>query len=284
MIHWLAKLEKIDRRWLYLAAVSLLIVPFLVAIPMPPGSTSPATRGLYEAIESCPADKVVWINSTWDMSSRAECQAQLACLVRHLCRRRLRFVVTSVGNPFGPEFAEQIIEPIAAEAGYVYGRDWVNLGFIQAVGGLGVVIDGLCRDLHKLRPEDVKGTPVDQIPLMQKVRSIRDISLVCCVTYAPQPQWISFVRGQHGTPVGFACMSIMAPNYYTFLDSKQLCGMLVGNRGAAEYEALIDRPALGTKLIMAASFGNAIVILAALLGNLGMWAALRAGKARRREP
>jgi len=95
------------------------------------------------------------------------------------------------------------------------------------------------------------------------------------VTYAPTPEWISFVKGQHGTPVGFGCMSIMAPNYYTFVDSGQLCGMLIGNRGSSEYEALIDRPGLGTRLIMSASFGNGIIILAALLGNVGAMAGAR---------
>jgi len=68
----------------------------------------------------------------------------------------------------------------------------------------------------------------------------------------------------------------MGPNYYTYIHSKQLCGMLIGNRGAAEYEALIDRPSTGTRLIGVASFGNSIIIAAALLGNIGAWAALRA--------
>jgi hypothetical protein len=116
---------------------------------------------------------------------------------------------------------------------------------------------------------------MSELPLMSRVRSIRDVHLVCCITYAPAPEWISLVRGQHGTPVAFASMSIMAPSYFTFLDSGQLCGMLVGNRGAAEYEALLNHTGLGTQLIMAASFGACVILGAALLGNLGMWARRR---------
>lgn len=276
MIRHLAALRDLNQRWLYLATVAVLIVPFAVAIPMPPGSASVATSGLQETIASCPRDKVVLIDSSWDMGSRAENQAQLQIVVRDLCRRRIRFVVTSLAvSPFAPDFAEKVIRPIADEAGYVYGEDWVNTGYLQASGGLPVILDGLCRDVHKIRPADVHGTPAEQIPLMRRVRSIDDIHMVYVVTYAPAPAWISFVKGQYGTPVAFGCMSIMAPNYYTFIDSGQLCGMLVGNRGAAEYEALLDRPGLGTRLIMVASFGNAVIILAALLGNVGMWAAAR---------
>lgn len=276
MIRWLAKLDVLDRRWLYAAMVIVLLVPLVVLIPMPPGKASQATRGLYDMIESCPPDKVVLIDSSWDMGSRAENQAQLECVVRHLCRERVRFVVTSLGvSPFAPEFAARVIEPIAAEAGYVYGRDWVNLGYVQAGGSLGAVIDGLCRDIHAIRPEDAKGNPVGELPLMQRVRSIKDVHVVYCITYSPSPDWISFVKGQHNTPVAFGCMSIMSPNYYTYLDSGQLCGMLVGNLGAAEYEALIGRPARGTRLIMAVAFGNCAILVAVLLGNLGHWAARR---------
>lgn len=280
MVDWLAKLESLDRRWLYGGTVLVLLVPFVVAIPMPPGGATPATQGLYDRVETCPSDKVVLVDSSWDMGSRAENQAQLECVVRHLCRRRVRFVVTSVGvTKFAPEFAARVIEPIAAKAGYVYGRDWANLGFVEARGGMGAVVDGLCRDLHSVRPTDVKGTPVGELPLLDDVRSIQDVHLVYCITYAPVPEWISFVKGQHGTPVAFGSMSIMSPQYYTYLDSGQLCGMLAGNRGAAEYEALDGHPSLGTRLIMAASFGNCVIIVAALLGNVGAWAVRRRRRA-----
>jgi hypothetical protein len=276
MIRWLARLEGLDRRWLYGGTVVLLVVPLVVLIPMPSGSATQATHGLYDRIDSCPPEKVVLIDSSWDMGSRAENQAQLECVVRHLCRRRVRFLVTSLGvTPFAPEFAARVIEPIAAEAGYVYGRDWVNTGYVPAGGNLGAVIDGLCRDVHAVRPEDTRGTPVAELPLMQHVRSIQDVHLVYCITYSPVPEWISFVKGQHATPVAFGCMSIMSPNYYTYLDSGQLCGMLAGNLGAAEYEALLEAPARGTRLLMAAAFGNCAILLAALLGNLGQWAARR---------
>jgi len=282
MIERLGKLKDLNQRWLYLGTVVLLTVPFLVRVPMPPGGAMlAAPRGLYDTIEACPPGKVVLIDSSWDMGSRAENRAQLECVVRHLCRRRIRFVVTSMITPFAPEFASRVIEPIASEAGYVYGRDWANTGFIQAGANIGAVIDGLCKDFHKIRPTDYQGRPAAALPLLRDVRTINDIYMVFCVTYQPAEQWISFVKGQYRTPVAFGCMSIMGPRYYTYLDSGQLCGMLVGNRGAAEYEAMIGHPSTGSRLIAVASFGNCIVIAAAILGNVGAWAALRSRRKRR---
>jgi hypothetical protein len=139
-----------------------------------------------------------------------------------------------------------------------------------------VAIDGFCKDIHSLHPKDENGTPVGKLPLMQRVHSIKDVHMVYAVNYGPPQPWISLARGQYGTPVAFGCMSIMGPWYHTFLDSKQLCGAVIGNRGAAEYEVLLERQGLGTRLVTAASFGNAVIILAALLGNIGLWARLRA--------
>lgn len=287
MTRWLAKLQDVDRRWFYLATFVLLLVPFVVPVPMPPGQTSPTTQGIYEGIESCPSDKVILVDSSWHQGSAAENYAQFEAVVRHLCLRRIKFVVTSVGiEAIAPEVAQKVIEPIADKAGYVYGRDWVNAGYLAAgaPGGagspLGIIIEGFCRDFHKFYPTDTHGTPVEELPLMDNVRGIKDVHMVFCVTYCPDPQWIQVVKGQFGIPVGFACMTIMAPIYYTYIDSGQLCGMLIGNRGAAEYEDLVNYPARGTKLIMAASFGNCCIILAAILGNIGLWAAVRKEKAK----
>ena len=103
-IRLLARLEKLDRRWLYGAMVVLCIIPLAVRIPSPPGGASDATRGVYRMIESCPPDGVVVVNSGWDMNSQAECRAALDCVIRHLCRRRVKFVVTCLGpTPFSPE-------------------------------------------------------------------------------------------------------------------------------------------------------------------------------------
>ena len=286
MVRWLAKLHNLDRRWLYLAAALVLCVGLSIRIAMPRGNVSRGTRGLYEAIESCPPGKIVLIDSSWDMGSQAENWAQFECVVRHLCEKRIRFVITSVGvTQFAPDLAREVAEPIAEKAGYVYGRDWVNSGYKPPGANVGVVIDQLCRDFRSLYTSDARGKAAESLPLMEELRgrpgatSASKLHLIYCVTYCPPTEWISFGQGQHKVPVAFGCMSIMAPGYATFLDSGQLCGMLAGNRGAAEYEALVGRPGLGSRLVTASSLGNCFIILAILLGNLGLWAARRASQA-----
>ena len=149
---------------------------------------------------------------------------------------------------------------------------------------MGPIIQEICRDVSQVFPTDYEGTPVDEIPLMQDIakaeRSCDKYQLIYSVTYCSTPEWLSFARSQFGTPVAFGYMTIVHPSYYPFFDSGQLCGALVGNGGAAEYERLIGVKALGTTLHTAASFGNIMVIAAAILGNIGAWAALRQRRRR----
>lgn len=273
-MNWLAKLHGLNRRWLYLGFLIILIIPFVWEIPMEPAKIAPGTQGLYDLVESCPDDKVILIDSSWDAGSAAENRAQLDCVIRHIVSRKKKFVVTSAAvTVFAPEFAEQVIRPIADAGGYIYGRDWVNLGYkIAPAGAMAVLVDSMCRDLHQVFPNDYRGTPVKEIPIMQNAKSIEDVHFVYCVTYQPANDWMSIVKGSFGKPVAFAGMKITEPYFAPFVDSGQLSGFLAGNGGAAEYEKLINQPSMGTKLIIATSFGNCAIILAAILGNLGLWA------------
>ncbi len=283
MKRWLAKLQTLDRRWMYLATLIVVFFPIVVSIPVPELSVSGPTKTFHEAVEALPAGSVVLIDSSWDAGSLAENQSQLQCVVRHLCTRDIDFVVTSVGiTALGPKFARDTITPIAEEYGYVYGEDWVNCGFVQGVeGSIGAIIDGVCKDFRATFPTDINGTPLEEMPLTQEFRGIQDIELAYIVTYGPAPEWISFVNGQFNKPVAFGAMSIMAPQYINNYKAGQLVGLLLGNRGAAEYEQLIGQmEGLGHRLSVAGSFGALAVILAAILGNVAWWTSRRSGRAR----
>jgi hypothetical protein len=181
---------------------------------------------------------------------------------------------------YAPTFANQVIQPIAEKTGYVYGRDWVNLGYIKPpADNPALLIDAFCRDIYKTRPVDFYGTSVADIPLMQKVKTAKDIYMVFGINYTSPLEWMSIGKSQHGLLVAFGCAAIMAPYYYVYVDSGQLSGLLTGNRGAYEYESLTGMYGMGRKVMMTFAFGLCFIIVAVLLGNLGFWAAARMRKA-----
>lgn len=271
----LSRFYHLNPRWLYLAVTAVLVIPLIVTLPTPPSKASRGVKGLYEMTGACPTNKVVLIDSSWDLGSKPECMSQLECYVNDLCRRKIKFVVFSTGV-FAPTFANDVIRPIAAKAGFVYGRDWVNLGFIQPpAGNMGVLIQSFCTDIHATRPIDVDGTAIASLPLMQSVKTSKDIHMVFAINYCPSLDWIPFGKAQYGLPIGFGSAAIMGPYYFVFVDSGQLCGLLAGNRGAYEYESLTGIRGMGSKVMMAFAFGLCFIIAAVLLGNVGFWASVR---------
>lgn len=274
-LEFLSKFYTLNPRWLYLAVTIVLVIPLLVTIPMPANVASRGPRGLYDMAGACPSNKVVLIDSSWDLGSKPECMSMLACVTEDLCRRKVKFVVFST-SLYAPTFVTEVVQPIVRDAGYVYGRDWVNLGFIQPpAGNMGVLIDALCRDVHGTRPTDINGTPLNDLPLMRAVTTAKDIHLVYAINYCPPLEWMSFGKAQYGLPIAFGAAAMMAPYYYVYLDSNQLCGLLTGNRGAYEYESLSGHRGMGSKVMMSFAFGHGFIILAALFGNIGYLAYAR---------
>jgi len=271
------RLQSLDRRIIYGVLVVVTIAAFALK-PLPVTHVGPEARAAFEAIDSCPPDKVIIFDSSWAMWTQAENRAQFLALVEHMFRRDIKFVVTSVGlAPFGPKMAQEELDRLAEEHGKKYGVDYVNLGFKGAGGSavvsapLGFLLDGFARDIHATFPADLNGTPVGELPLMQRVKTIRDAHLVVSIAYEPALEWISFVHAQFGTPLVFACMSIVVPNYAIYFESGQLAGILGGTRGAAEYERLLDlkEPGEGTELMTPQSFVHVLMIVFIIMGNIG---------------
>jgi hypothetical protein len=282
MLKILGKLGNLDRRWLYLAVVLALIVPLVFPVPIPRGEMiSPPTRSMFDLLESCPPDKVVWVDSSWDSGSASENRLEYETVIRHLCRKKIKFVVTSIGiTPQGPEFADRYAARITEAAGYQYGVDWVNLGYVAGPptlsrGALGIIIERCGRDVHAAFPTDWASRRLSELPLMARVRTYADVHAFGVITYQANEDWMSVVSGVFRGKLWVGCMSIAAPAFYPYLQSGQMAGMLAGMRGTAEYEALLGERGAATGCTMAGAFGNCVVILAAIVGNIGWWAQRR---------
>lgn len=282
MLDKLAKLQSIDRRWLYLALAVVCVVPFAVNVKLPI-YVSPETRKLYDTIEKCPSDKVVIVDSSWDAGSMGENSGQVEVVFDHLFRDHIKFVVISLEiTPLGPQFADQVINKLVKEKypDRKYGVDWVNLGFTK---GDWQAMQQLAKDIRRQYDKDTRGYLLDDdehLPLMQRVHNIDDVYMIYSVTYSPMENWISFIHGVYGTPIGFGCAGIQSTTYYRYIVSNQLAGMLVGVRGSAEYDAILhpnvkDRTSSGTKLIVPQAFGHTVIILAIIIGNVGYFAGKR---------
>lgn len=263
---------------MYGLLVVLIAIPLIWPLDMPIPIT-PQVKGVYDAIENWPDGKVAIVSVTWDAGTYGENGPQTRALVRHLMMRRIKFFVLNFWYPQGTQFAQDICDELAGEYGYEYGRDWCHFGFFPNMESM---LQGLQQNLRAQLREDRFGTPMDEIPMMEGVRSTKDdIGLVIEASGSGSlMHWISFVQGVDGTPLAYAPTAVMVAEGYNPLDAKQIVGMLPGMKGAGEYEVLLEHEDFGCRAAGALSTSHVLIIVLIVLGNLGF---IAAGRQEKRE-
>ncbi|MFN3649872.1 MAG: hypothetical protein ACK47B_09835 [Armatimonadota bacterium] len=278
---WEDRIGRIDRRLVYCGLFLFTLIPLLLGVQLPLYVTRP-TIMLWETIEALPQDRLVLISSNWDAGTQAETGPQLVAIARHLIRRNLRFAIFSIGYPTSPQLAQTAVEQAILLEGardtWVYGEDWINMGYKQPELPW---LRAFAADIRSGYTTDWKGVPLDSFALMQGVRRFGprgQISALVEVTGSETvDRWYEFLSPT-GVKLVLGCTAVMAPEQYPYLDSGQLNGLLTGMKGAAEYEQLIGAPGTGLVLMTGQSFAHLYIVLLIALGN----AALIAGRLERR--
>jgi len=260
------KLNNIDVRILYLIMTIAVTVPLIrpIGLPVP---IAQQTRASYEAIENNvqPGDLVL-VGIDFAPNQEAEMWPQVLAVGTHLARRGARMVLLNmiVG---GFRYQERLEEYLVENFDYEYGKNILSLPFSA---GREAAFQALVSDMKALYEVDFYGTPLNQLQLWNDISGVKDFKLY--VEFADAPDW--WVRPMrqadnlllwNGTVASGA--STMAPLY----QSGQLCGLIMGMSGGAEYEQLVQQPGPASAAMDGQSMGHALIILFVLLGNLGYY-------------
>ncbi len=261
------RIQRIPRHYIYLLLAGVVAWQLLFPIRLPVVPSS-ATKGVYDAIAAVPDDKLVVISTDWDASTEAETAPQTQAIMHACFQHRKRFAIMNLQPPMGVKLANDLAEEAAREYGAEYGVDWCNWGYKY---GYENVLMALGKNVPKAVGDDFYGKPVTELPMMEGVADIKDVGLVVIVTglSAMTEMWIGLIQGPYGTPLATAYTAVMAPIYYPYLDSGQMKGMLVGAKGAAELEVLVDRPGKASDIMNVQSWAHVLIIALIIVGNLG---------------
>ncbi|MFH1866272.1 MAG: hypothetical protein ABIK85_10345 [Candidatus Eisenbacteria bacterium] len=265
-------IRSIDRRIIFTLIFVAVVWPLVQPMRLPI-NVSPPVQTLYDAVEAIPPGSIVMLGADYSPDTMPELQPMVDTFLRHAFSRDLRVVVACLW-PASPPLVERVMGPLAEEYGKVYGVDYVNLGYMA--GGI-VTLLGMGSSIPNTFPSDYGGTPVGQIPLMQEVQNFDDIAFVMEVS-AGTPgtrEWVQQVQGRYRVALGSGTTAVGAPNFYPYVQSGQLTGLLGGLKGAAEYETLIGYPGDATKGMDAQSIVHALVVVFILLGNVVYLLSLR---------
>ncbi|HPZ85919.1 MAG TPA: hypothetical protein PLR82_06165 [Bacillota bacterium] len=268
------KLQYIDIRILYVIILLCMIIPMFKPIGLPV-AISENSRKVYEVIENLPDGSVIWVSHDTGPGNAPELNPMITALARQAFRKNCKLVGTAFFNEnVGPTLLYDHINEVAQEMGKEYGVDWVNLGYrINAEACMKVMVDDVWAGVGGV---DWTGTPLDNFPLMQQVRSIRnDVDLIFVTTVGSPGYftWMTFVTQPLNKPLTGGASLTMYSGVQHYIRSGQLKGFLGGLRGAAEYEQLVGHPGQGLSGMDAQSMGHITVLVFLLLGNIGYFMA-----------
>ncbi len=284
MRDFLLKLGNIDRRVIYGIIAIGVIIPLLRPIGLPENITPPV-KHLYDYIDSLPKGSVIILSIDYDATVLPEVHPMVLAVLRHAMVRGIKPIGLGL-NPAGTGLGLDAFSKVGKELGKKYGIDFVYLGFKPNVSA---TILGLGEDIRKVFPTDYFGTPIDSIPMLKNVRNYNDIALTISFSGSSLPEnWIMYANARYGEKIACGVTAVMAADFYPYLQTGQLIGMIAGLKGAAEYETLVNRlfRRLGLKKpsviairgMDANSLAHVLIMIFIILGNLAYFSSKRGRK------
>jgi hypothetical protein len=271
-IRWLSN---IDRRIIFVFIAAAVIIPILVPLNMPVRVT-PQAEAIYNVVEGLPAGSKVLVAFDYDPAAAPECHPMAIAFLRHCFMKKHKVIIMALW-PQGAQLAISAINEIRDDYNLKYGEDYVNLGY--KVGG-GVLIKSLGASIPAAFPADMEGRDVATLPVMKGVKNFSDIALVLDLSAGDPgiPAWVSVANAIYHVKVGGGCTAVSAPQFYPYLQTGQLVGLLGGLRGAAEYEVLIKHPAKAARRMDSQSVAHLVIILFILFANFSYFVLRRRGR------
>jgi len=259
-------LERLDRRWLFLMMGLLVLGPLLRPMSLPL-TVSNEVKAFRDAIDRLPNGSTVLMSCDYDPGAIPELVPMTRTAMRQLLSKDCKIVITVLWNA-GPGLVDSVTRETAREfPGKEYGVDWINLGYkagneaVMAVMGQGIA---------NAFPRDYTGRDTRSFPIMRNVRDYSSFPLLVNISagYPGTKEWVQQVQARFHLPMVAGVTAVSAPEFYPYLQSGQLMGLLGGMAGAAEYEKSRGESGSATTGMDAQSLGHLFVALCIVLGNL----------------
>jgi len=284
------KLQSLPRPALYAILFIIASVGVWITIPLP-NQPSQSSQDFYKIIETIPADKPVLISSDWTNSTRGESAGEFKALIRVLMRRNIKFCLFSMADPNAPEVARDTIQMInverkaKGEREYQRWNDWVNAGFFPNAEAISNAMNNnFYTAFQDKKTQDLEGNPapIFDAPAMKDVKSISDFSALIIVTGSKTSN-IAIERVTK-TPLVLMVTGVMGPEMQVYYDSRQVKGLVSGLKGLYDVENDMEKDYKGEKNLDNGAMYYptlhlvlALMIMAVVIGNIGMMLAKKGG-------
>lgn len=238
-------LSTLDRRIVYLVIALAVMLPLIIPSVQKVRVMTPVAK-LFNAVDTIPPDKILIINFDYDPQTLPEMEPMGIAVLRHAFKRKIRLAVLSLYvQPLGlaKKALDQVTEEFNQRAtssadSVIYGRDYVFLGWqpppIVPLLGMGISITNVYK-------QDYYGYRTDSLPMMRKIKNFNDVGILVSLSGATAPLWwIAYSQTRFGVAVGAGVTAVSASEFYQYYQTGQFSGLMIGMKGAAEYEELVE--------------------------------------------
>jgi len=279
-------LTNIDRRIIYLILLIVVVLP-LIFPSVEKVRVMPPVEKLYYAIDTIPPEKAVIVDFDYEPQTAPELDPMGFAILRHVFKRRIKLLVLSLYvQPLGlaQNALTQVIEEFNSAAktnadSIIYGRDYVFLGWVPPPI---IPILGMGESITGVYTVDYYGNQTDTLPLMEEITNYNDVGLLVSLSGSDIPKyWIAYAQSRFGLPVGAGITAVSASEFYPYLQTGQFSGMLVGMKGGAEYEEMVERTLKiksrrkASEALLSLTYAHIVMILFIVIGNIGYFAKRR---------
>lgn len=285
-------LTRIDRRIIYLILFTVVTLPIIFPSARSVRVMAPAEK-LYAAVDNVPEEKALIIDFDYDPQTLPEIEPMAFAVLRHAFTKRIKVLALSLYvQPLGlaqnalVNVAEEFNAAAATrEDSIIYGRDYIFLGWQPPPL---IPILGMGESIVNIYKTDYYGNRTDTLPIMREIKNYGDVGLLVSLSSGDPPKWwLEYAQNRFGVKVGAGITAVSASEFYPYLQTGQFSGLMVGMKGAAEYEEQVESK-LGIKVRRKASeslpsltYAHIVIILFIVIGNAGYFISRRR---ERRQP
>ena len=273
-------ITKIDRRIIYLILLIVVMLPLIFPTTLSVRVMPPVEK-LYNAIDAIPEYEALIIDFDYDPQTLPELEPMGFAILRHAFQKRIKVIALSLYvQPLG--LAQNALTQVTAEFNgaakfnadsIIYGRDYVFLGWQPPPL---VPLIGMGESITNVYKTDYYGNKTDTLPLMKTIKNYNDVGLLVSLSSGDPPRWwVEYAQNRFGLAVGAGVTAVSAAEFYPYLQTGQFSGLMIGMKGAAEYEEMVEK-GLGIKQRRKASqalpsltYAHLVMIAFIVIGNIG---------------
>jgi len=266
----LSKLDKMDSMVVHAAVIVVMCFALLnpMGIAIIPSAD---TQEVYDLVESLPSGSIVFLGMDYSSAGVPEMEPSVISMVRQGWAKGLRFVAVGVDSQMAGDLADQAFSQVMPEfPDKTYGVDWINIGYKP---GYEVLMEKMLVSIDEAcMGTDANGSSLSAFPIMTDFVTIKDASLLTTFYTGETPsKYVKHIVQPYNIPLVVSTGTGGVPTVMPLVASGQVASVLVGMKGAAEYEALVKKPGSATRGLDAQSLVHLLVVLFIILGNVGYY-------------